>query len=283
MDACRGLRPIVPVVVAACGVAAAAGQTITYLTPAKYAATVGERVAVFSDVREGDVIRRTPWPTQTIDWLFVRAPGTQENRENVGPADPKEDFVSVTLAKPGVTMIALDTKPVVTIVSGKQFKAFAKRTATGRLYEDAIAAIADEDRVRMRRIESAKTLVRVLDPDGKPMSHSAVAQSKTGQAVEIRALADPTMVAVGSDLPVRAYVGADARPGVKMLATCVATGKTQEALTDPTGSCHFRISDAGVWRVEFHYAEPLENDPNADWVVYSATLTFETTKTGAGK
>jgi len=191
--------------------------------------------------------------------------------------------VTVTLSKPGVTMVGLDIKPTAAKVEGKSFKAFWGRMAPGQAHKDAITALADADEVRVRRIESAKTLVRVPDPGGKPASHSAVAQSKTGQAVEIRALADPTMAGVGSDLPVRAYVGGDKQPGVKMLATCVATGKTQEALTDSSGSCHFRIDSAGVWRIEFHHAELLQGDPKADWVIHSATLTFEVTNPGGGK
>jgi hypothetical protein len=283
VNAWKLLRQFVPAALTACGVAAAGGQTVTYLAPAKHVATLGERVTVRTEIGDGKVVQRAAWPTETIHWLFVRAPGMQENRENVGPADPKDDFIDVTLTKPGVTMVGRDTKPTVTNVTGEKFKAFLTRTAPEETQKDVLAGIADEDKARVRRIESTKTLVRVLDADGKPPSHSAVAQSKTGQAVEIRALADPTLVAIGSDLPVRAYVDGDTRTGVKMLATCVATGKTQEALTDSSGSCHFRISDPGVWRIEFHDARPLENDADADWVVYSATLTFEVTKAGAGK
>jgi hypothetical protein len=282
----KELRRVVPLLLAACGtsaLAAADGLPSTYLTPAKHGGAVGERVAVRVESGKGVDAQPIDWPTSKIDWLFVRAPGTQENRENVGPADPKDDFIEVTLTKPGVTMVGLDTKPSVTNVTGKKLKEFLRRTAPEETQKDLLAGIADEEKVRVQRIESAKTLVRVRDADGKPPSHSAVAQSKTGQVVEIRALADPTMVAVGSDLPVRAYVGGDKQPGVKMLATCVTTGKTQQALTDSSGSCHFRIDSTGVWRIEFHYARTLETDPDADWVVYSATLTFEATRTGAGK
>ena len=135
----------------------------------------------------------------------------------------------------------------------------------------------------MRRIESAKGLVRVSDPEGRPVRPSAVAQSKTGQAVEIRPLADPTMTAVGSDLPLRAYVLGEKLVGARMLATCIADGVTREAITDESGSCHFRIASTGVWRVEFHDVRPLSDDPEATWAIYSATLTFEVTRNGAGR
>jgi hypothetical protein len=279
----RKLRQTAAVLLAAGAAAVAAGQTATYLAPAQYAATVGEQVAVRVEAGDGEAVRPVPWPTERIDWLFIRAPGTQENREDVGPRDPQGNFIEVALTKPGVTLIALDTKPTETTVAGKQFKAFARRTLPSTAYDAAIAGIADAAQVRTRQIESAKTLVRVADPTGKPASHSAVAQSKTGQAVEIRPLADPTMVTIGSDLPVRAYVGGSKQVGVKVLATCVATGKTQEAIADSTGSCHFRISDPGVWRIEFHHLTSPPDDTKTDWVIYSATLTFEASRTGAGK
>ncbi len=275
MNTWRKLRQVAATLIAAGAAAAAAGQTVTYLTPAQYAATIGQRVAVRVEVGDGKAVRQAAWPTEKIDWLFIRAPGTQKNRENVGPRNANDNFINVPLTKPGVTMIALDTKPVEVILTGKQFKAFVRRTMPGEAYGNIIAGIADTVRIHTRRIESAKTLVRVADPKGKPASHSAVAQSKTGQAVEIRPLADPTMVTVGSDLPVRAYVQGGSQVGVKVLATCFATGTTREVITDSSGSCHFRISAGGVWRIEFHDIRPLFGDAKADWAIYSATLTFE--------
>ena len=283
MNSWRKLRQSAAALLAASGIAVAAGQSVTYLAPAQHAATVGKQVAVRVEAGEGEVVRPVAWPTERIDWLFVRAPGTQENREDVGPRDPQGNFIEVALTKPGVTLIALDTKPAETTFTGKQFKAFARRALLSTAYDAAVASIADAAQVRTRRIESAKTLVRVADPTGKPTSHSAVAQSKTGQAVEIRPLADPTMATVGSDLPVRAYVAGSKQVGVKVLATCVATGKTQEAIADSSGSCHFRISDPGVWRIEFHHLTSAPDDAKTDWMIYSATLTFEAPRTGAGK
>lgn len=285
MGAFAKLRRSVPLLLAGCAVAAATGQTVSFLTPVKYTARVGETVAVRLDVSDVDVdvVRGVDWPTERIDWLFIRSPGEQQNREDVGPAEPRGDSINVTPARPGVTMIGLDTRPGVVNVFGKRLRAFAERVALDPSHERALAGIDEATPVRVRRVESAKTLIRVPDPDGRPASHSAIAQSKTGQKVEIRALADPTTVPVGSDLPVKAYLHGDKLVGAKALATCVATGKTQAAITDSTGACHFTLTDSGAWRIEFHHAEPLEKAPDADWVIYSATLTFEAAETGAGK
>jgi hypothetical protein len=283
----RGLKGLTGILIAAGGVAGASGQTVTYLTPTTHTAALGQQVAVHIEAGEEALVSRVGWPTEKIDWLFVRAPGTQTNRENVGPAEPNGDFINVTLTKPGVTLVGLDTKSAVTAVPGQQFTGFILRTAPPERAKESVAAVGDASQVRVRRIESAKALVRVTEagvpPRGTRVSHSAVAQSKTGQAVEIQPLADPTTVAVGSDLPVRAYVLGDKEVGVKVLATSVATGQVKSAITDSSGSCHFRIDAAGVWRIEFHQLKPLHGDPDADWAIYSATLTFEVVDTGAGK
>lgn len=283
MNIGRKLRQTAAVVFAASVVGAAAGQRVTYLKPASHAATVGQRVAVRVEQGDGKVVQPAAWPTESIQWLFVRAPGTQENREDVGPQDAKGNAIDVSLAKPGVTLIAFDTKPAELPLTGERFKRFARRVLPSETRDAVVFGLADTDQVRVRRVESAKTLVRVADPAGRPASHSAVAQSKTGQEVEIRPLADPTMVTVGSDLPVRTYVEGSKRVGVKVIATCVATGKTYEAISDSSGSCHFRIDAGGVWRIEFHHIAPLPNDEQADWALYSATLTFEAPQEGAGK
>ena len=286
MSTSARFRQALSVVVAACGTAAAPAQTVTYLMPDACSIEGGKQVAVHVDIDDAGVLKRSAWPTQKIDWLFVLAPGTQENREDVGPANPAGDFINVALTRPGVTLVGMDTGPAPANVTGEQFKQFSKRAATGRAFADAIALIGDGDQVRIRRIESAKTLIRVRAP-GAPLaarrlSHSPIAQSKSGQTVEIRALTDPTAVIVGSDLPVRAYVFGSKRVGAKVRATSVAAGQTQEAVTDSSGSCHFRIDALGIWRIEFHDLKPLEDDPEVDWMVYSATLTFEVTRATTG-
>ena len=69
---------------------------------------------------------------------------------------------------------------------------------------------------------------------------------------------------------------------IKMNAQSGA-GMIIEKTTDRSGMTYFRITDPGVWRIEFHHAELLENDADAGWVIYSATLTFEVPTQGAGK
>lgn len=264
-------------------VAAASAQSVAFLTPEIHVGEVGQSVDVRVARADGVVMATTPWPTERLEWLFTRSPGAQSNPENRGPTKAGGDYVTVTLDRPGVTMIGIDAKPAVETIGGQSFKSFVRRATANQTLLATAERVADDAAVRVRRVESAKTLIRVHDPSGGPARHSATAQSKTGQAVEIRALADPTMVPVGSDFPVKIYSRGGKRKAVRVLATCAATGETITAVTGSAGTCDFRITSPGVWRIEFHDVVRLERDPKAGWEIHTATLTFEVSDSGEGK
>jgi hypothetical protein len=277
-------RCFAPVVLAAACSALAAGQSVKYLVPDQHQIRAGEQLRLH--VEAGDPLKpeRIAWPADIMDWFFVRATGTQENlhKERLQPAQKQDDFIAVTLPQSGAALIGFDTRPAVTQITGRDLQTFLSRYIELASLPGGRARLSANTAVKVRRVESTKTLVRVRTEDGQ-RSHSATAQSKSGQAVEIRPLADPTMPMVGGDLPVRVYVGGGKKVGVRVLATSVTAGKTQQLTSDSSGAVHFPITHPGLWRVEFHHAEPLKDDPAADWAIYSATLTFEVPEKGAAK
>lgn len=230
----------------------------------------------------------------------------------------------LTIESPGVAMIGLDLKPVVEQVPRAEFARFLReRTATP---PEIIAewqrtprapdapsdgAPGDGDAVRVRRVESMKTHVRVIEaaeradkdagsgsadgagdarrgrePRAAGVARGAreddpagVVMSKSGQAVEIRLMADPHALALGSDVPVRVYLASWG--GAKLWATPDG-GAPQELVTDSGGIARFKLSQAGVWRIECHHAEPIKSDA-ADWMLRSGTVTFEIAERGDGR
>lgn len=241
---------------------------VYYLVPDQYVLPAGTQLRLRLQLDDGVSIRRVPWGE--IRWFFVRIAGTQENRSEIQPANPQEDFVRVPLELGGVALIGLDMRPVVASMTRNEFAAFLKRRVDPK--EGTKVEEAAEGKVRVRWVQSAKTLVRVQAGE-EGIAPSATATSKAGQAVEICPLFDPTLIQVGSDLPLRAYLEGSPMAGVKVRASSL--GVTQNAITDANGFCHLTITQPGVWRVEFHYAQPLKGDAEADWVLYSATLTFK--------
>jgi hypothetical protein len=248
--------------------------TTAYLTPSKYSATLGESIALHFDAGAAKDAQPAPWPSGEVTWLFIRGGDAAENQHDVQPQRAQDNFVPLKVEYPAVTMVGA-LRPVVREVPGAELRAFLEQHAAADT-----SSLAAGRTYRVRDIGSAKTLIRVPAADGQALP-SAIATSKTGLRGEIRPHFDPTVAPVGSDIPLTVYVNGDKRPGAQIQATNVATGQTTTMTSDQSGSAHFRVTDPGVWRVEFHYAQPLSNDSAADWVVYSATLTFEVAKGGA--
>lgn len=255
------------------------GQGAEYLWPDAFQARVGDTVTLSvqrEDAGAGPgMLRAGSWP-ERFEWFFIRVAGIQDNRTAVatvgGPDAPAA--AAVALETPGVTMFALDWEPEVLTMDGQ---ALARLVASRTTAKERPRV----DRpVRVRHIRSAKALVRVRAMGAQPPD-AATAVSKSGQAVEIRPIFDPTVAMVGSDVGIRLYAG-DSIAGAKATAVHVPTGRVQEVSTNDKGIGNIRITGPGAWRVRFQHAAPVAGDPEADWVLHTATLTFEAPAGGEG-
>jgi hypothetical protein len=267
-------------------VPAAFSQSATFLRPDNFSATVGDSLRISVARSDGAAIRATEWPTE-VDWMFVRSLGAQSNLEDPRPKRAADNFLRIPMDDPGVTLIGLDERPRVESFPAEQFRAFVRASISGGngimsqgrpRSGDAVGA----QPVRVRVLASSKALVRVHQSPRLRPAHSAAAQGKTGQQVELRALADPTMVPVGGDLPLRTYVRGGKVGGVLVRATNERTGAIADTSADDAGICKFRITAAGIWRVEFFHVE-ASNESDADWTLYSASLVFEVPEQGAAE
>jgi hypothetical protein len=263
--------------------ATAAEPAVTYLTPETFKPDVGQTLTL--RVNTGSAARTdlAPWPADQLNWFFVRGGGTQQNRPNIAAKAHDANAAEFAVSQPGVSVIAVNFKPSVVEMSGDDLKRFLLQNVAGAERDPRVAALNGKTTVRVRRIESATALVRAPERSGHELAPSAIATSKLGLPGELRSLMDPTVANAGSDWAVRIYIEGSNRPGGKVQATSLADGKTQSAIADASGAARFHIGTGGVWRVEFHDAQPLQNDPQADWVLRSATLSFEVPTEGAGK
>jgi len=133
---------------------------------------------------------------------------------------------------------------------------------------------ARQARVRVRRIEGSKVLVRAVGQAEVVSGPSAT--TKRGERAEIRPLFDPTALLAPSVFPVRVYFDGDSAQGCDVLATHVATGAVQRVTADDMGIANLELHEGGAWRVEYHRVRAAgDEDQEALWVVYSATLSFE--------
>ena len=233
-----------------------------------------------------------PWPASHIDWMLVRAAGEQLNLhqpaadhsahgdgrdDGDGDGDAGEDHQgTVCTVEPiasGMHMIAIDLAPRLEQIPSSSLREFlATRVGEGTLPGGWREALP-EGTVTVRRVESSKLLVRVGAGE-HPSAGSATTQGKTGQQVEIRLQADPTLVPVAHDLPVKVYLPAVTAGATRVLATHGTSGATRSFRTDGGGRGAFTLGRQGPWLFEVHFARPLPDEDDADWEIFSATLSF---------
>jgi hypothetical protein len=272
MKALRLFLPLTVLLSLATG-ATVRAQSVSALRGDRHEVTVHERLRLRFDGERSGAVARGAWPGE-FDWFLVRVAGTQRNLEDLAAADPEADSFDLLLSESGVTLVAADRKPRIEEVTPRELRAFLRSRLGPKTLPAASLGSKDEPALRVRRLESSKLLVRVLGDEGW-LPNSATAQSKTGQRVEIRPLGDPTSVKVRTDMPLRIYVPNPRKVGTKVIARHLESGKRQTFLTDREGTGHFTVNAPGVWLVEVHHARRLVDDPEADWELHTATLTFE--------
>lgn len=241
-----------------------------YLSPARHVLDAGQPVDI-QIVRGVSKAATATWPATPLPWVCIRGPVGQQNLHNVSAAQVGGSTRQVTPEPAGLTLIGANLAPQVATMSGAAFAAFLKQNVADYPADKLPAADAT---VRIRQIASAKTFVRARSSDGAAYP-SSIATSKVGQDVEIRPLMDPTTTGVGGDLPLRTYVRNGSRRGAQVHATHVPSGKTQSTTTDDVASAVIRLNAPGLWRVHFHHVVPLTGDPQAEWELFTATLSFE--------
>ncbi len=262
---------------------AAAGELpVGYLTPDQFSANVGD--AVLLRVKQGEAKRAepAPWPANDLAWLFQRAAGTQRNRHNVPASSTDPRAAAIQVEHGGVTVVGYDSRTRVIETTGADLQAFLERNVATADRDPAVQRLAGQQKVRVRRLESGMTLIRAPEPDGQ-RGPSLVAMSKTGQRTEIRLYVDPTVMPVGTDLPVKTYVDGGSINGVKVQATCLASGETFSTASSRGAMANLRINHPGKWLIEFHHAQPCAAGSDADWEVRSATVTFEVPAEGGAE
>jgi len=240
-------------------VSAAMGQQVLYLR------TESPRVPQGAPVRVRLETPRGPASWDHVRLLLVLGQDTRENMDRLPAAPDAAGVVPVPAPPPGAGAVGLDLAPVVETIEADALRAFCAARCDARLPREVTG------KVRVRRVQSCKALLRVGDAPG----NAAAALQETAQPAEIAPRTDPTRATVGSDLAFSVSINGEDLEDARILATCIATGTTQEVESREEGTGSFRITAAGPWRVEFHRLVRAAPGEDADWVLTSATLTFD--------
>lgn len=212
--------------------------------------------------------------------------GNNADNKNNPPAPT--NTISFQLVTRGVAMTGCDFTPRVERIPATELLAFLKASLTTQAYDELALSLPAQGDVRVRRIETVKTLLRI---DAVPLSgeqgdpvvlpDTQTATTKVGQVNEIRFSFDPTNTPIGSDVAFRVFANYDKAAKARVTVACDEAKFSQQIESDGSGTAKFTLAHAGAWRVEFHHAKALKDDPDADLVLSSATVTFHTTKEAA--
>ncbi len=279
----------------------AAGSELAplWLRPDRFDARAGEDVSV--RLERLWAAQAVPVAPKSVkwEWAFVRLRGVQENRDTLaglaavpqrneaakepgraaGDEEPAagDDGVRVELWSDGVAMIACDGAATVKVEDAGVVRDALRARLRASVYDEVAAAIGQKAQVRVRRIETAKCLVHVLKAGGEVgTSDSQNVITKAGQVNEIRFTMDPTRAMIGSDVSLRVFADFDKSARAKVIATCEEAGTTHEIEVDGSATGYLTLTHAGTWRVQFAVVKILQDDPEADMVLYAATAMFKT-------
>jgi hypothetical protein len=257
-------------------------QVVRAIQPAQFTAARNERVSlrlIAGAYDDQGAFETSPaeWPRR-VEWFFVRLGGTQENREELTADDEAGLTLGIDLRDDGVAQIGVDLTPAIVEVKAQGLARFVAERIAVEPRDRLDPADLPQDRpIRLRRVESAKTLVQVGGgPDARAGSSTGLA--KSGQRSEFRPLIDPCSAQAPTDLAFRIYMGGEAREGVRVIATHATTGASVESVTDRDGICRVHCDSPGAWRLEAHAVRRLAPDAESaeapDFELLTATLTF---------
>ncbi len=243
--------------------------TPAYLEARTYALAKGEPLTLTWKTGEGALA----WPEGLLRHVLVRTLGEQTNADSIPASDGV--MADVPSESTGVVMAGVMLAPATVRPDGNDL---------ARL-EAASAPVRAGTNVTL--VRCAKVLAR-LDDEQTRGRRSPIATSKTGQPAEIRPLMDPTVAAVGSDVPLRVYAGLSARGGAALRARLVkgagedaAAGDSDQTLVaDGSGIAIFHVTRPGVWVIEYETVmevQPVVHEPGEAGVMtwYQVTLSFE--------
>ena len=263
--------------------AAAPAAAAIALAPGHWVARPGAEVPVAVLQRPAgadEVYQPAPWPAD-IEWMFVRAGPRQWNLHEPAPTDGNSRTIQTAAA--GATMIGLRRAPRIERIAPDALPAFLARqgASTAEAAPDLAAELLGADEppaeLRIRLIECAQALIRTADGATEDIP-SPVALAKAGLPAEIRLLMDPTALVAPTDIMVRLYAGSASREAAHVRAHNLTTGANARTTSGEHGIATLTLPERGVWRIEFAWAERLEDDPDADLAIWTCSLGFEMTR-----
>lgn len=253
----------------------ASAQTLARFEPVVPDPTITGTLALRFVREHAQRIELQAWPTQEIGWLFVREEGTQHNLDALAPATEDKTLLRLERQGGGSALVGWDMPPRVEPTRPAELRTFLAERAGRKVLPREIGELAGNEPVPVLRLESMALVVGA--PAGAaPAGPSAVASSKGGQRMELRALFDPSFVAAGSDLAFRLYLPEGGRQDVYVRCVHLASREARELELAQDGSVRARLDRSGAWMLEASRVRALDaaGPQGARLELASVTLVF---------
>jgi len=240
---------------------AAQAQEALFLTPERFLTASRETRVRLSEAKSASPATQD-WAKFSANWVFVKTGLVQENRDGFEEWLQNDGTLKLPIPAPGPVVIGIDFSPQIETVAS----ASLARLVTAPLKSGVGST------VKIRHHRSALTIFQT-DWPGEQSPDSGVATAKTSLSSSIHPLMDPTRFRIGSDLALELVVRGEEAQDAQVHAANLTTGKTW-AVKAQGGLCKFTPDAPGTYEFKFQLARPLVNDPEADFDLFSATLTF---------
>lgn len=242
-----------PLVCLGCSLTGAA-QTPAFIEPEAF---VSSKQAVAIKLLDGN--QNALWSGTKVRWAFVKTGMVQENRDDLSDWLDASGTFQCPIPGPGVVMLGVDFAPKLETLSADALRPLLEKST-----------LIPAKTVTVRHYRAAITLFRSSQDD----PGSTIATTETSLSSSIHPLMDPTRFTLGGELPYELVMrGGEVEDGIVKI-TSVTSGTTLKLPTRRGGLGFFKPSESGIHRISYQVARPLHGDPDAQFEVFSTTLTF---------
>jgi hypothetical protein len=242
-----------------------------WIEPSQYVAGVPSSVTLALRVGENFSGQGVPRRGTTILRFVSSGPKGLIDVPGLEGRDPA-GFLRVD--QPGDYVVGYETKGQAIELEAGKFESYLREEGLERVIESRRASGQSDRPGREIFVRCAKVLVRAGGGEAGSGSNQAGGSPELGLTLELLLEADPRAGGVEDAVPVRLLFQGEPVEGV--LVVGLRRGSTESpisARTDADGRVELPIG-AGEWLLKAVHMVPAQQERNADWKSYWASLTF---------
>ncbi|MBS1724534.1 MAG: hypothetical protein JSS66_16450 [Armatimonadetes bacterium] len=200
------------------------------------------------------------WSDAPVKWSFLRTGEVQENRDDIGEWLRPDGRLELKIPASGPIMFGIDFLPRIESVNSTDLRKLTK-------------APVGAGTVKIRHYRTAVTILRTQWGPGVDSPGSAVATSETSLTSAVHLMMDPSSLMLGGDIAFEVVMRGLEIEDATVKINHRSSGET--LVRDDAERYRFTPDKPGVWDMEVQFVRPLKDDPEAQFELYSTTMTFE--------